>query len=53
MAFEVDSKTFKELLHYKIITPGDAKQTSSSTFEIKDFTSNQFENGTKIGLLVT
>ncbi len=53
MAFEVDSKTFKELLSCKLITPADVKQTSSSTFEIKEAVSSQFENGTKIALMVT
>lgn len=35
MSFEIDSKTFKWLLSYKIITAADVKQTSSSTFDIK------------------
>lgn len=42
MSFEVDSKTFKWLVNYKLITPSDVKQLSSSTFEIKDPISNQF-----------
>lgn len=53
MSFEIDSKTFKWLLSYKIITAADVKQTSSSTFDIKQQVSNQFENGIKISLIVT
>lgn len=32
MSFELDSKTFKWLLAFKIITPADVKQISSSSF---------------------
>lgn len=53
MSFEVDGKTFKWLVTYKLITPADVKQLSSSSFEIKDPLCNQFENGTKIALMVT
>lgn len=52
MTFEIDSKTFKWLVNYKLITPSDVKQLSSSSFEIKNPPANQFENGTKISLIV-
>lgn len=34
MSLEIDSKTFKWLITYKIITADMVKQTSSATFQI-------------------
>jgi hypothetical protein len=33
--FEIDSKTFRWLLNYKLLTPHNVKQLSSTAFEIK------------------
>lgn len=42
MSFEIDSKTFKWLVNYKIMTPADVKQLSSSSFEVKESIAKQF-----------
>jgi hypothetical protein len=40
--FEIDSKTYRWLLNYKLITPQNVKQLSSATFEVKDPLPSQF-----------
>ena len=52
MAFEIDSKTAKWLSQLQIVPQQELKQTSTSTFQIKEATANGLENGTKVSQIV-